>query len=795
MEPTSNAAYAGYPQNPRDIGDDESNFDIMDWVFKLLRHWYLFVISLSIAVSIAWLANRTWKPMYQVNAKIILGAGQPANGTQMVMQGFNLNSAYKNIDNQTIILTSRDLVERAVSKINANIDYYTQGRFKSSNQYGYAPIQVITNKVSGNAYGLEFRFHDIDGVSFEIRHEKDNIMGDVTVTGRYGELLSNSLFTVLVKQTDNFRPHAEINFAFLTDDYLVDYFISRIQPSMQTTNSTVLNISMVGNVYQRDVDFLNALCDEFLVDNLQRKNEEASRTIAFIDKQLGEISDSLRYSEGQLQSFRKANQILDLNVYSSTILGHLTSYDEKRLQYNLKDAYLRYLSDYIKRNVDKDQIMTPSSLGVVDPILIDLLNQYNTTLIKLSQTTRQNPYFDRYSEDLSRIRASLTEALRNVKAAFEIEKRDIETQTEKATNAMKTLPDLESQMTKFERQFKMNDTYYTYLLQKRAEAQIQRASNVPDNTILERAHLISITNGGDKTKGMSMAVLVGLLIPFLLVVLKEYLKIKIVDKHDIEKLTSFPYIGSLPHVESKTALTIIKHPKSSIAEAYRMIRTRVNFIAQHNEATCVLVTSTESGDGKTHFSLNYASICAMTGESTILVGLDLRKPSIAERLMMERAEGVTNCLLDQIPLDKAIIRKSEKVNFDILMSGTIPPNPGELIRSKKMLDLIHELKSRYRYVIIDTSPVGIVSDAYPLTGVVDSIIYIVRSRKTDKKFFRTVITQLQLDGIQQIGVVLNDIDVTRPGYGYNAGYRKYGYGYYGKNSKDMDYTKDYYEED
>lgn len=297
--------------------------------------------------------------------------------------------------------------------------------------------------------------------------------------------------------------------------------------------------------------------------------------------------------------------------------------------------------------------------------------------------------------------------------------------------------------------------------------------------------------GGEKSRNLMMAVVIGLLLPFLIILLKELLKTKIIDKRDIEKMTTFPYLGNVPHIINATAISVIKHPKSSVAEAYRIIRTRVNFVAQKNDAACVVVTSTESGDGKSHFSLNYAAICAMTREKTILVGLDLRKPSLAASLNLENKIGMTNVLLNEITLEEAIIHPTTTdFNFDLLLSGSVPPNPGELIRSHKLLDMINQLKQTYNYIIIDTSPVGIVADAYPLMSIADTVIYLARSKKTDKKFFKTVIRQLKMDGVHHIGIVLNDLDTSKSGYGYH----RYGYGYYGRKKTGKDYTKDYYEE-
>jgi capsular exopolysaccharide synthesis family protein len=792
--PTTPPPYLPPTSNFQNMDEDESTFDVMEWVFKILHHWYLFVIFLLITLGIAFLVNRTWKPVYQVSAQILIGAGQSSQNSQLVLQGVNLNTAYKNIDNQMIIFTSNELIRRALSKIDLSVDYYTEGRFKMTNLYGVSPINIKSDQIAANVYGIQFDFHDIDGNSFEIVHQKDKQLGRLKYRGKYGELLSTNYFTIIINKTDLFQSNAFIHFAFLSTDYLADYFSSRISLNFVTTNSTVLSVSMTGEVYQRDIDFLNVLCDEFLIDNLQRKNEEAARSIDFIDKQLDEISDSLHLSENKLQDYRKTTQVFDMNTYSSTLMGHLTSYEEKRLQFHLKESYLNYLNSYIKRNLNKDQIMTPSSLGIVDPILVELLNQFNAAQIKLSQTTPQNPFYEKYSEELSRIRLAMGDALKNVRAGFDIEKQDIEKQSQKTTTQLESLPEIENKMNNFERQYKMNDTYYTYLLQKRAETQIQQASNVPDNTILERARLDSVTNGGEKSHSLMMAFVIGLIIPFIIILLKEFLRIYIIDKHDIEKATSYPYLGNIPHVEYASSISVIKHPKSSVAEAYRIIRTRVNFVAQKNDAACVVVTSTESGDGKSHFSLNYAAICAMSREKTILVGLDLRKPSLAALLNIENRPGITNVLLNELSVEDAIIHSNNDFNFDILLSGTIPPNPGELIRSPILIDILCQLKKSYHYIIVDTSPVGIVADAYPLMPFADAVIYLVRSKKTNKKFFKTVIKQLNKDGMHHIGIVLNDLNLMTSSYGYHDGYSHYGYGYYGRKKSGKDYTKDYYEE-
>ncbi|HRR62618.1 MAG TPA: CpsD/CapB family tyrosine-protein kinase, partial [Paludibacteraceae bacterium] len=305
-----------------------------------------------------------------------------------------------------------------------------------------------------------------------------------------------------------------------------------------------------------------------------------------------------------------------------------------------------------------------------------------------------------------------------------------------------------------------------------AEAEIQKASNSPDNSVLENARIISITNNKEKSKTTTRYLILAFLIPSLIIVLKKSLNNTITSITDIEKKSSFPVIGVVLHTKNDDPLLCAKYPNSLFSEMFRIIRTRIEFIAQRKKNIVVLVTSLTSEDGKTFFSTNLAAIYGMTGEKTLLIDMDIRKPSVNKRLNVSHPKGVTNYLIGECTLPE-IINKIDNVNFDIIFAGTVPPNPGELIRSEKLIKMFEELKKQYDYIIIDVSPVGLVSDTYSLVPLSDVNLLVVRNKKTNKTFFKNIATQLMEDHIQNFYVILNDVDTSYGGYEKSYKYHMY----------------------
>ena len=783
--------------------NEDSGFKLTEWLMLFVHYWYLFLIFIIIALGFAYLKNRTWIESYKTSGTIILEEGK-SGAAMPFMQGFGVQSGYRNIDNQVIMLSSYDLMSRVIDSIPfLQVDYISKGRFKTRNLYNATPFVITPDYVDPQAYGVLFKIEIKSDGTYEISNADEKVDRKIKAKGRFGIPIQHNLFFLTVNRTENTIPNQVLYFRFRSKESLISDFMSRLQLSFATDGSSVLNLSMVSETPDRDMDFINKLSNVFITENLERKNDAASKTINFIDQQLDTVSKSLSQSEGALTSFRRSNQIVDLPSHSTKVLGKATQYDEQQSQLKLRESYLSYLTNYLKTNIDAGAIVAPSSLGVTEPMLLNLVQQFNEVLIRKSETSDKSPLYAKYVREMESLKNSINEAVKNMRASMDIERNDLNSKLASVNQDISTLPGKEMQLIGIERKYRVDDNYYTFFLQKRAEAAIQKASNSPDNYVLDRARIIALTNSSTKSRNIMMMLLIGFLIPALIIVLKEVLNNTVRDSRDVEKNSSYPLIGTIKHTRSSDPVITSKRPRSSFTEMFRVIRTRMEFIVQRKTDMLILTTSAESGDGKTYFNINLAATYGMTGQKTLLVDMDIRKPSVNSRLGLPESNGVTNYLIGENKLEELIIR-NEEYNFDILPAGTIPPNPGELIRSDQLKEMFAELRKMYSFIIVDTSPIGLVADAYSLAPLMDANLFIVRSGKTNKTFFRKLNEQIKADNLQLFYIVLNDVDFENNPYikygqrshGYSYGYN-YGYGYGKKKDakKYVHYYDDEYEKE
>lgn len=779
--------------------EEESGFDIKEWLLLFLHYWYLFVIFVVLALGAAYLKNRKWIPKYQTQGTLMIEEAKSTSGSQVLMQGFGVQSGFRNIENQIYMLKSYDFISRVVDSMpSLTIDYITKGRFKVRNRYADSPIKIETNYIDPGAYGILFKISVKNDGSFVITDDDGSLKFEVK--GKFNQPLQNNLFFLTIFSNYKEGDKYDMYFTFRNTQSLVADFINRLNVEYLSDGASVLATSLISETPQRDVDFIDKMSETYLSENLERKNDAANKTMSFIDDQLSGVKKDLEASEGAMTNFRQSNQIVDLTAHSTEVLGKATTYDEKQNQIKLRESYINYISNYLKTNLEEGSIVAPSSVGVEEPMLIGLVQQFNQAINERNEITDRDPSYPKFTREIENLKKSINEVIKNMRASLSIEKKDLSAKLSNVKKEIISLPQKEMEMVALERKYRVDDNYYTFFLQKRAEAAIQKASNSPDNSILDKARYIGPINSSIIRKTYLTYGLIGFLLPLLIIVLMELMNNTIRGAKDVEKNSQFTLIGSVRHTQSEDPLLAANRPRSSFTEMFRVIRTRVEFIVQRKNKISVLITSSESGDGKTYFSTNLASVYGLTGLRTLLVDMDIRKPSINGRLSLTEKNGVTNYLIGESPISEYILKK-DKFNFDLLLAGTVPPNPGELIRSEKLKDMFKELKGMYDYIIVDTSPIGLVADAYSLAPLMDTNILIVRSEKTNKSFFKKLNYQLKTDNIKNFFVVINDVKVEQSLYGkYNSSKYGYGYGYgygisQGKRKNEYDNATHYYEDD
>ena len=781
-------AQAYYQQDPQQNDDDEGgmNFNPLEWLFTFLHYWYLFVIALVIALGLSMLKNRRWIPTYYSQGTIVIKeSGTYGGSASALMSGFGVDAGYKNVNNQMIMLGSYDLMSRVVDSLPfMNVEYITQGRFKTRQLYRQTPIVVETTRLDPRAYEILFQVNFLGDGTMHISSTNEN--APLSMDVRYGENIHCPYFDGTILPTELMVNSGKIYFRFRSHESLVDEFMSRLQLSFVTEGSTVLALSLVSETPQRDCEFIDELAKIYLLQNLEQKNEVAENSIRFINEQLDNLQASLQVSEGAMTNFRQENKFVDVNSYAGQLMGRIAEYEQQQMALRLRETYFDYLIKYIHDNIEKDAVIAPTTMGVNEPILVGLVQQLNDLRIQRGELTEKNVYYAKYTKDIENVKTAIEEVVTSMRASLEIEKTDLANRYKDVERSIKQLPEKELQMVAIERNYRIDDNYYTFFLQKRAEAEIQKASNTPDNSIMDKARTTAIMNAKAKKKTTSTYLIIGFLIPMLLIVLSELLNNKIRSPKDVLKLKSFRLIGTLRHAKSQNPTLVRASPRSSYAEMLRAIRTRMEFVLRRKEKMVICVTSTESGDGKTFLSTNLAALYAMTGKKVLLVDLDLRKPNIHTKLGLENGVGVSNYLIGDCT-EEEVYTRNTPFGFDFVRAGTIPPNPGELVHSDKLADTIRRARENYDFIIIDTSPIGLVPDAYAIIEQSDLCLYVIRCMQTNKSFCKQTLDQMMevVGSPEKIQLVLSDIPTEGrhsygSGYGYGyGGYGGYGYGHFG----------------
>jgi len=778
------------------------SFDFVLWFYRILKYWYLFVISIVICLAYAYIDNKSWIPYYRIQAVMIL---EDKNSSSIVAGAVPTASLLRNTENQQIVLQSFGLTERTVEKLpdQMRIDYFKQTRFKTINLYTDTPvrIEVIDSTLSPQAYQYIFDITYIDANKCEISYKKDPGSDEVTtISAPYNQVITDPLFKIKLVKTSAFVPDIgefkpdiqSFSFRFLNKHTLIGMFSGQVQSALQNENSTILNISMGGPNPDRDKDYLNILLDEFLEYNLTLKNEQAERTITFLDNQLKIFSDSLDISRLKLEKFQRETGVY--NITSEALQFDLDSANREKDALAIKERSVLALTQSIRENIMAgEELIDPITLNIRNAKLTDLITKYNEVVLRAKNLGPKNPLYNRIIDQLNDYRKQILSEVQFQQVNLQDRKDALVRKYTLLEAKLDNLPPQERDLIKYKRENDFHDVYHRYLTQRKREAEIQKASNTPDNTIWEAPRRIGgVLNSDVINKNYVFFFVIGLIIPLCFVILKEeVLNFSITTKEECEKISGLPVIGTIENVSKKlnNGVVLVKnYPKSSFAESFRNMRVRIEYMAQRENKITTLVTSTEPADGKTFIATNIASVYQLMGKKVIIIDLDLRRPSVAKTLQVEAQKGISNYLIGQVTLDEIIISHPD-YGFDIIPAGTLPPNPSELIKTAKTRQVLEHLKEAYDYVIIDCSPVGLVSDAYILSEMADTTLYVVRRAKTNKSFFKSVITQLRHDGVDNIALVFNDVKGREGYYGTSRYYGDKTY-YLKKNSY---YHDDYFE--
>lgn len=773
------------------IKDDNDLKKVSD-IFS--RNYKLFIFFLVFALGVAFLVNKYSIPEYRISSSILIKEKnqQPAGGNVNEFLNSNLLFSNQNFQNELWVIKSTPVIERTIRNLDLTTTYYSKSGLQFADAYKNIPFQVSFLPDHPQPLNVLFKITFVSDTYFKVEAEGKNVafynFSDEKVThtkqkwslvtdAAFGEMISNDdvAFTVNPSSDPNVKVKEFVpyGFDFKTVSALGAYYKRNLDFTVVDRLATVIEITQKTENIGKGIDLINELMSVYSDQNLERKNHIASITIDYIEKQLDEISDSLSLTEDHLQQFRSSNQLLNVSEQATGISEQYLNLQNQLAELVTRKRYYDYVSEYLETNDNFSNIIVPASLGIQDPLLGNLMAELIsaqsqlTNLVKNNQ--EKNPLVQRLTIQIDNLKKTISDNISAVSKTTAISIDEMDKRIKRVESEISRLPLTQRKLGNIERKYRLNDAIYNYMLEKRAEAKITKASNLPDNVIIEPAKMDGIYPVSPNRKlNYIIAFFFGLVIPLGYLTLKSALNTRIESQEDIEDLTNNPVLGRILHSPGKAKNVMYDFPRSDIAESFRALRTNLDFYVRGGHKKIIMVTSTIEREGKTFVARNLAMSYAQLGRRTILVDFDMRKH---ESYFGDNTsqDGLSAYLINKCELGEIIVRSPHE-KLDYINAGVIPPNPAELIALDKTDELLEQLKKVYDIIILDTTPLAQVTDAYLLVDHAELKVIVARQNYTLKKVFSQIIKDIQLKGIKHVCVVLNDNRDHYDRYGYGYGY-------------------------
>lgn len=787
-----------YPTDENVPREQSSGLNIKLIFYKLLNNWYWFALSFGLFLLLAFGYLKYSVPTYKVTGKLLVNdskSGSTAAATDM-LSSLGLFSTQSNASNEVQILKSKTLLYSVIKNMQLNVTYFGEGNIKKVDAYKNAPFQVELISIADNlkpGQVVEFRVGMKDDKLTLTSPEK-------TITARWGDTVTTPYTSFVIDKT--FQPFKD-NVSYGMDIISYKDAYASLAPlfSIAVTNEdvTTIDLSVTSSVPAKGEDMLNKLIDVYIKSNVDENNRIADSTIVFIDTRLVLVQKELNDVEGQIESFKAANNLADMSEQSRLLVNTDVDLQKQISENEVQLQVTHMIQGYLQDEKNNKRVM-PTTVTMQDPAFVSTLDKYNSLQLQregsLTSLKEDNPVVKSMDQQLAALRADLLSSLNSFQKTLALKQNELKLKTGQTKGLMKQVPQQEKTYLEYSRQQDIKQQLYLYLLQKKEETAISRFNNIAPIRILDRATADSLPVSPNKMVILTSAILLAFFIPTGILFGREYFNNRVQTQDDVAKVTSAPIVAQISQSKHPEKIVVDAQSRSIIAEQFRSLRSNLQFMIG-SKGKVIMITSSMSNEGKSFISLNLSSVLAISGKKVLLLEFDLRKPKASKYLGLDNTIGFSNYVIsDHLKLKDIIKPSGIHGNWFILNSGSIPPNPAELLMSDRVGQLIHEARQQFDYIVIDTPPIGLVADAQTLSSFADAILYIVRQKNTFK-YQLQLIEELRLNKkLNNIGVVMNDVK-RGSSYGYGYGYRYgygYGYGYdygfgYGYKS-----NGDYYEE-
>ncbi len=791
-------------QDLRELGK-QGAIDIKDFLFKLLSYWKVYVIATIIGLFIARYVNKSSQRIYDLSTTIEIKEKQNPLFSSNTNIAFNWGGVSNKVETIRSIFNLRSHNEKVVRALELYIEYFEEGEYRYDDCYGKVPFKVdlIPNsyQVIGEMLKVNFKDNNTGIISFKTEKLKTtlhnyqsestkivkSLSDEFSVSFTVGELINTPYFQFVISKVPDHKIIGENTFYIKFSK--VTTIASELQKirtkAMDGTSNIVLQMS--GPNKSKLSDILNTTVTVLQDNKLSQKTNYARSTRDFIDKQFEIASDSLKYIESKIGDFKKDNNIYDLSMQGSEIYKETFILEKKKQELESRHKYFEDLMYYLDNNINFDYIPAPAIIDMEDNAIAESVRELTLLHVQreklLQEVTMSHPSVLEKDFQIDKTNQILKENISSLQKELIKNINQINNRFNKFNSKLNALPVKEQKLLSFQRQFALTEANYIFLMQKRYEASIAIAASVSDISILDTAKDIGQPSFKPNIQfNYLIGILLGVLIPLLLIIIRELLNKRIYTAKDVERLTDINLLGVIGKSVFKNNDVVYSNPNSFVSETFRALRTNLHFILRaksDKKSNAILISSSVPKEGKSFTSLNLASVFAMTGKKTVILGFDLRKPKLQEDFTnLNSSLGLVDYLIGQQSLDE-ITFSSEVDNLFFIPSGIVPPNPSELILSAQTEHLFNELRETFDYIIIDTPPIGIVSDGMDLMKYADTMLYVVRQGYSEKGMLKIINTKHKRKEIESVNIILNAFDIKNAsGYGntYGFGYgNEYGY--------------------
>ncbi len=788
------------------LEEKEEKTDLRAILFRYLIHWPWFAACILLCLAAAWLYLRYTAPVYNIAASVIIKDNDKSSKSSTGMadlEDLGFYSSISNFDNEVEILQSRTLIRKVVEELDLYINYSAPGRFHAIELYKNSPVKVwITPEeaerlpadallqltlLPGNRLNAQVTIGEEE---YSKQFEKLPALL-TTPRGTFSFSLADTLAAAAATGNETGQ---RILATVSSPRGIANGYRSSlaIEPSSKTT--TIAQISLQSTNRQRGADFINKLVEIYNRDANDDKNEVATKTAEFIDERIKIINGELGTTEQELETFKRTAGLTDLKSDAQLALSENSEYEKKRAENSTQLRLVQFLASYAN-NPDHAYEVLPVNVGLSDTGLAELINRYNEMLLErkrlLRSSSETNPVVVNLDASIRAMRSNVLTTINSVQRGLAITQADLERQAGKYAGRITNAPGQERQLVSISRQQEIKAGLYLMLLQKREENAITLASTANNARIVDEALADAVPVSPKGKMIYLVALIVGIAFPVAVIYLIELFKYKIEGRADVEKITSLPIVGDVPlsagkaeKAEEDGSIVVHENQNDLMAETFRNIRTNVLYMMQSNQKV-ILITSTTTGEGKTFIASNLATSLALLGKRVVIVGLDIRKPGLNKAFRLSRKEaGISQFLADPEHTDLMALVQVSSVNPNlyILPGGPIPPNPTELVAREALPQAIRQLEEHFDYVILDTAPIGMVTDTQLIARTADVSIYVCRADYTHKADYTLINDLEEQKKLPNLCTIINGLDMKKKKYGYYYGYGKYGK-YYGYGKK------------